>query len=58
MPEVREIPRNHHPFPATGVSRDSNGVPHYGELPSAPNAAPAAWLQCPTTSWEKWWGGS
>ena len=55
MPEVREIPRTTIPFPATGVSRDSNGVPHYGELPPSPNAA---CLQCPTTSWEKWWGGS
>jgi acyl-CoA synthetase (AMP-forming)/AMP-acid ligase II len=34
MTEVTEIPRNHNPFPATGVSRDANGVPHYDELPA------------------------
>jgi acyl-CoA synthetase (AMP-forming)/AMP-acid ligase II len=33
MTEVTEIPRDHNPFPATGVSRDANGVPHYDELP-------------------------
>lgn len=31
---VTEIPRDHNPFPTTGVSRDSNGVPHYDELPA------------------------
>jgi len=33
MTEVTEIPRDHNPFPATGVSRDAKGVPHYDELP-------------------------
>jgi acyl-CoA synthetase (AMP-forming)/AMP-acid ligase II len=34
MTEVTEIPRDHNPFPATGVSRDARGVPHYDELPA------------------------
>jgi len=34
MTEVTEIPRDHNPFPATGVSRDAKGVPHYDELPA------------------------
>ncbi len=34
MPEVTEIPRYHNPFPVSGVSRDSNGVPHYEDLPA------------------------
>ena len=34
MPEVTEIPHGHNPFPMTGVSRDSNGIPHYDELPA------------------------
>ena len=32
MPVVTEIPHGHNPFPTTGVSRDSNGVPHYDAL--------------------------
>ena len=34
MPAVIEIPRDHNPFPATGVSRDANGIPHYDDLPA------------------------
>ena len=34
MPPVIEIPRDHNPFPITGVSRDANGVPHYDDLPA------------------------
>lgn len=34
MTQVIEIPRDHNPFPATGVSRDAEGVPHYHGLPS------------------------
>ena len=34
MPQVIEIPRDHNPFPATGVSRDADGIPHYDELPA------------------------
>ncbi|MBW0019314.1 MAG: AMP-binding protein [Mycobacterium sp.] len=34
MTEVIEIPRTRNPFPATGVSRDSNGVPHYDDVPA------------------------
>jgi acyl-CoA synthetase (AMP-forming)/AMP-acid ligase II len=34
MPPVTEIPHGHNPFPMTGVSRDSNGIPHYKELPA------------------------
>jgi acyl-CoA synthetase (AMP-forming)/AMP-acid ligase II len=34
MTEVTEISRDHNPFPATGVSRDAEGVPHYDELPA------------------------
>src|SRR5271166_3857412 len=34
MPPVTEIPHGHNPFPMTGVSRDSNGIPHYDELPA------------------------
>jgi acyl-CoA synthetase (AMP-forming)/AMP-acid ligase II len=34
MPVVKEIPHGHNPFPMTGVSRDSNGIPHYDELPA------------------------
>ncbi|OBF57769.1 acyl-CoA dehydrogenase [Mycobacterium sp. 852002-53434_SCH5985345] len=29
-----EIPRDHNPFPTTGVSRDADGVPHYDDLPA------------------------
>ncbi|MEO8814718.1 MAG: class I adenylate-forming enzyme family protein [Mycobacterium sp.] len=32
--EVIEISRRHNPFPTTGVSRDSHGVPHYDNLPA------------------------
>ncbi len=32
--KVTEIPRGANPFPTTGVSRDRNGVPHYGDLPA------------------------
>ncbi|MGA8254610.1 MAG: class I adenylate-forming enzyme family protein [Mycobacterium sp.] len=34
MNQVIEIPRDHNPFPATGVSRDADGVPHYDALPA------------------------
>ncbi|MCV7260173.1 class I adenylate-forming enzyme family protein [Mycobacterium shimoidei] len=34
MTPVIEIPRDHNPFPQTGVSRDRNGVPHYDRLPA------------------------
>jgi len=34
MPPVIEIPRDHNPFPTTGVSRDANGIPHYDDLPA------------------------
>jgi acyl-CoA synthetase (AMP-forming)/AMP-acid ligase II len=34
MTRVTEIPRDHNPFSATGVSRDAEGVPHYEGLPS------------------------
>ena len=34
MPPVIEIPRDHNPFPITGVCRDANGVPHYDDLPA------------------------
>ncbi|WP_197505750.1 class I adenylate-forming enzyme family protein [Mycobacterium sp. 852002-53434_SCH5985345] len=34
MPPVIEIPRDHNPFPTTGVSRDADGVPHYDDLPA------------------------
>ena len=34
MTQVTEIPRDHNPFPATSVSRDAEGVPHYEALPS------------------------
>ena len=34
MPVVTEIPHGHNPFPTTGVSRDSNGVAHYDDLPA------------------------
>ncbi|HEU4363253.1 MAG TPA: class I adenylate-forming enzyme family protein [Mycobacterium sp.] len=30
---VIEIPRQHNPFPMTGVSRDNRGIPHYDHLP-------------------------
>src|SRR6201993_1324456 len=33
MPAVIEIPRDHNPFPMTGVSRDANGIPRYDDLP-------------------------
>jgi acyl-CoA synthetase (AMP-forming)/AMP-acid ligase II len=33
MPAVTAIPRGRSPFPATGVSRDSNGVLHYDNVP-------------------------
>ena len=33
MPPVIEIPRDHNPFPTTGVSRDADGVPRYDDLP-------------------------
>jgi acyl-CoA synthetase (AMP-forming)/AMP-acid ligase II len=31
---VSEIPRQHNPFPTTGVSRDRDGISHYDELPA------------------------
>jgi acyl-CoA synthetase (AMP-forming)/AMP-acid ligase II len=34
MPAVTEIPHGRNPFPSTGVSRDSDGIPHYDELPA------------------------
>lgn len=34
MTNVIEISRRHNPFPATGVIRDRNGVPHYERLPA------------------------
>lgn len=34
MPPVIEIPRGHNPFPATGVTRDADGVPRYDDLPA------------------------
>src|ERR1700757_4711930 len=34
MPAVIEIPRDHNPFPMTGVSRDANGIPRYDDLPA------------------------
>ena len=34
MPPVTEIPHGHNPFPMTGVSRDSDGIPRYDELPA------------------------
>ncbi|WAC89821.1 class I adenylate-forming enzyme family protein [Mycobacterium sp. Aquia_213] len=34
MPPVIEVPRDQNPFPATGVSRDSDGVPRYDDLPA------------------------
>jgi acyl-CoA synthetase (AMP-forming)/AMP-acid ligase II len=34
MTEVTEISHGHNPFPMTGVSRDSDGIPHYDELPA------------------------
>jgi acyl-CoA synthetase (AMP-forming)/AMP-acid ligase II len=33
MPEVIEVPRDHNPFPMTGVSRDANGIPRYDDVP-------------------------
>lgn len=33
-PTVTAISRRHNPFPMTGVSRDSAGVPHYDDLPA------------------------
>src|SRR5689334_12677653 len=34
MPEVIEIPRDRNPFPLTGVSRGSDGIPRYDGLPA------------------------
>ncbi|HEY0225855.1 MAG TPA: class I adenylate-forming enzyme family protein [Mycobacterium sp.] len=34
MPEVVDIPREHNPFPTTGVSRDRDGIPRYDEVPA------------------------
>jgi acyl-CoA synthetase (AMP-forming)/AMP-acid ligase II len=34
MPAVIEISRDHNPFPMTGVSRDTNGIPRYDDLPA------------------------
>ncbi|BCI89538.1 hypothetical protein NIIDMKKI_47440 [Mycobacterium kansasii] len=34
VPDVIEIPRNHNPFPRTGIRLDRAGVPHYDEIPS------------------------
>ncbi|MGB8387827.1 class I adenylate-forming enzyme family protein [Mycobacterium sp.] len=31
---VIDIPRADNPFPTTGVSRDTNGIPHYDDLPA------------------------
>lgn len=31
---VIEIPRDRNPFPQTGISRDSHGIPHYDRLPA------------------------
>jgi acyl-CoA synthetase (AMP-forming)/AMP-acid ligase II len=33
MPPVIEVPRHHNPFATAGVSRDSDGVPRYEEVP-------------------------
>lgn len=33
MSTVIEIPREHNPFPRTGVSRDAHGTPRYDDLP-------------------------
>lgn len=33
MSQMNMIPRDHNPFPQTGVSRDANGIPHYEGLP-------------------------
>lgn len=33
MPQIQPIPRDHNPFPLTGVIRDANGIPHYDGLP-------------------------
>jgi acyl-CoA synthetase (AMP-forming)/AMP-acid ligase II len=34
MPEVTEISRSDNPFPATGVSRGADGIPHYDVIPA------------------------
>lgn len=34
MPEVVDIPREHNPFPTTGVFRDRHGIPRYDEAPA------------------------
>jgi acyl-CoA synthetase (AMP-forming)/AMP-acid ligase II len=34
MPPVIEISRAHNPFAATGVYRDTNGIPRYNDLPA------------------------
>jgi acyl-CoA synthetase (AMP-forming)/AMP-acid ligase II len=34
MPEVVDIPREHNPFPTTGVFRDRHGIPRYDEVPA------------------------
>jgi hypothetical protein len=34
MSAMIEIPSDSNPFPATGVSRDPNGIPHYDRLPA------------------------
>lgn len=34
MTTIVEIPRRHNPFPATGVVRYHNGIPHYEGLPA------------------------
>ncbi len=34
MPEVIDIPRGHNPFSTTGVTRDSDGIPRYDDLPA------------------------
>lgn len=34
MPSVIDIPRDHNPFPTTGVTRDATGVPRYDGVPA------------------------
>ncbi|SPM37463.1 Acyl-CoA synthetase (AMP-forming)/AMP-acid ligase II [Mycobacterium rhizamassiliense] len=34
MPPVIQISRDHNPFATTGVSRDTNGVPYYDDVPA------------------------
>ena len=34
MPAVIEVPRDHNPFPRTGIVRDADGIPRYDDLPA------------------------